>query len=125
MPRLGVDGLTDRSKDPECAEIVALEMMFAQAAEETNGSRRGIELGDLVALNDIPVTRGGWVDRSALEHGRSDTVEERTVDDVGVSSNPANVGHAGEFVFWVDIEDIFDGECRAEKVSASGLIKNH
>ena len=38
-----------------------------------------------------------------------------------MTSDPANVGHAGEFIVGVDIKDVFDGESGAEEVSPGGV----
>ena len=38
-----------------------------------------------------------------------------------MACDPTNVGHAGEFIVGVHIEDVFDGEGGAEEVSAGGV----
>jgi len=40
---------------------------------------------------------------------------------VRVTSNPANIGHAGELVLRVDIEDVLDGQGGSKKVTGSGV----
>jgi hypothetical protein len=82
VPGLWVDGLANASKDTEGAQIVLLDMLMAQTPEKTDGSWCRVELGELVLLNGFPVSRGGGVYRSRLEHGGSDTKSERSVDDV-------------------------------------------
>jgi hypothetical protein len=57
------------------------------------------------------------------EEGGRKRTRERTVNDVGVAGNPSDVGHATVAVFGVDIEDVFDGHERSEKVT-SGRV-NH
>lgn len=121
-PGFGVDRLSDTTEHPQRAKIVALEMVLTQPAKEPDRGGRSIELGDLVALDNVPVTRGCRVDGRALEYGRGDAVEERAVDDVSVPGDPADIGHACELVFGVDVEYVFDGECCAEEVAASGLF---
>lgn len=51
----------------------------------------------------------------------SDTIKERTVDNVGVTCDPSDVGHAGEAVSWVDIEDVFDSQCSPEEITTGGV----
>ena len=38
-----------------------------------------------------------------------------------MAGDPTNVGHAGEFIVGVYIEDVFDGQGGAEEVSAGGV----
>jgi Ca2+-binding RTX toxin-like protein len=38
-----------------------------------------------------------------------------------VTGNPADIGHAGELVLGVDIEDVLDGQGSSEKVTSSGV----
>ena len=40
---------------------------------------------------------------------------------VRVTSDPANIGHAGELVLGVDIKHILDGQGGSEKVTSSGV----
>lgn len=96
-------------------------MVLAQSAQETDGSGGGVELGDLVCLDDVPVARGRGVDRGALKYGGGDAVEERAVYNVTVAGNPANVGHAGKLVLGMNIKNVFDSKGGAEKVSTGGL----
>lgn len=38
-----------------------------------------------------------------------------------MAGNPADVGHAGEAVFRVDVEDVLDGESGAQEVASGGV----
>ena len=38
-----------------------------------------------------------------------------------VTSNPADIGHTGELVLGVDIEDVLEGQSSSEKVTTSGV----
>jgi len=40
---------------------------------------------------------------------------------VRVAGNPANIGHTGELVLRVDIEDVLDGQGGSEKVTGGGV----
>jgi hypothetical protein len=81
-----------------------------------------------------------------FEDGGGDAVEKRTVDDVGVASDPSDVGSYGlavlrtvsnldlgqgkrrkarrtaeELVSGVDVKDVFDGQSSTQKVSTGGV----
>jgi hypothetical protein len=105
---------------------VVLDKVLSESSKESDGGRRGVEVRDAVLVDDIPVPRGGGVDGSRLEDGGGDSAEgkkgEKTrprgqfratsldsdsdkiecelqqgsVNDVCVSSDPSNVGHARE-----------------------------
>ena len=84
IPVLGfrVDGFTDTTQHLEGAEIVAGDVMFTKTTEETDGGGGGVELGDLVLLDSLPVARRGRVNRGRFEDNGADTVEKGSVDDV-------------------------------------------
>ena len=96
-------------------------MVRAKTPQEPDSRRGAVELRDLVLLHALPVSRGGGVDRRGLEHGGSHAVGERSVDDVGVSRDLADVGHACETVVRVHVEYVLDGHSRAEEVSAGSV----
>jgi hypothetical protein len=68
-------------------------------------------MGSLPFVDKVPVSRGGRVNGSGFEYSSGDSDTEGTVDDVGVTRDPSDVGHASEFVgLGVDIENVLHGE---------------
>ena len=61
-------------------------MRLAEAAQEADGGRRSIEVGQLVLVDRLPESRRGGVDGRGFEDGCSDPVGERTIDEVTVMS---------------------------------------
>lgn len=82
MPRLGVDWLADAAEDAERREVVVLDVVGAEAAEETDGGGGGVELGEFVFLDGLPVAGGRGVDGGGFEDGGGDAVGEGAVDDI-------------------------------------------
>ena len=82
VPSLGVDRLTDATQHSEGAEVVGLGVVLTETTKETDGGGSGVELGNLVLLNGLPVAGRGRVNGGGFEDGGGDTVEERPVDDV-------------------------------------------
>ena len=74
VPRLGVDGLADSAQDSDRADVVAVDMVGAETTEETDSGGCGVELGEAMGLDGLPVPGGGWVDRGGFEDGGGDTV---------------------------------------------------
>ena len=62
--------------------------------ERPNGGGRGVELVDLELLADLPEAGGRRVCGHPLEHDRGRPIEQRAVNDVAVSGDPADVGGA-------------------------------
>jgi hypothetical protein len=109
IPRLGINRLPNASQHPQTREIVILYMVCAQTPKQADRGRGGIELGELVLFDSLPVTGGRGIHRGALEHGGGNSVGERAINDVGVSRDPSDVRHAGKAVVWVHVEYVFHG----------------
>jgi hypothetical protein len=58
VPRFGVDRLADASQNAQAAQVVALHMVGTEAAEQADGSRGRVELGQLVLLDGLPEREG-------------------------------------------------------------------
>lgn len=141
VPSLGVDRFADAAKDAETREIVWLHVVCTETAKETDGGGGGVELGEFVLFDGLPVARGRGVDRSRFKDGGGDAVGEGTVDDVAewfgiirmgiclenvgwnirVSGDPADVSHASEAVVGVDIENVLERERSREEVASGGV----
>ncbi len=92
---LGVDRLADRAEDPQRRHVELVGHLVALLHERPDRGRGGVEERDAVVLDDLPPAArlGGGVGRALVEHLR-DAVGERSVDDVGVAGDPADVGGA-------------------------------
>ena len=73
---------------------MVLDVVLAEAAEETDGGGCRVELGKLVLLHCLPVARGGGVYGRRLEYGGGDTVCKRTIDDVPASRVNSNCAYS-------------------------------
>ena len=81
VPSFGADGFTDATQHWG-AEVVGFGVVLTETTEETNSSGSGVELGDIMLLDDLPVTGWSRVDGGRLEDSGGDTVKEGLVDDV-------------------------------------------
>ncbi|KAI3481860.1 hypothetical protein L1887_55509 [Cichorium endivia] len=123
VPSLGVDGLTHRADDAQRRQVVLLDVLVAQAAQQTDRGGRRVELRELVLVHNLPVARRRRVHGCRLENERRHAVHQRTVDDVRVAGDPADVGHAGEAVALVrvHVKDVSQRERGAEQVACGGV----
>ena len=96
-------------------------MLVAPLDEGADGGRCGVEDGDLVFLDDLPeaalVRRVGC----AFIHQDGGSVRERSVDDVAVTRDPADIGGAPVNVVVAEIEDILARAVGAGEVAAAGV----
>jgi hypothetical protein len=63
MPCLGIDGLADRSEDPQRRQVVVLDMLSAQTTEKTNRSGCRVELRKFMLCNSFPIARRRRINR--------------------------------------------------------------
>ena len=121
FPGFRVDGLTNTTQDTQTAKVVSINVVCTKTTEETDGRRSRVELRQLVLVNGLPVTGRGGINGRRLKDGSGDTKRERTIDNVCVASDPANIRHASESVVWMHIEDVLDGERSAQQITTSSV----
>lgn len=63
VPRFGIDGFANAADDTEGAEICILDVFLPETTEKTNSSGCGVEVGEFVLIDGLPVARGRGVDR--------------------------------------------------------------
>ena len=85
MPSLRVDRLANATNDAERAQVSVLDPALAKAAEQANSGWRSVEVRELVLINSLPEASGGRVNRGGLEDGSSNTVGQRSVDEVAIA----------------------------------------
>ena len=56
VPSFWIDGFTNATQHLDGAEVVSLGVVLAETTEEMNSSESGVELGDIVLLDHLPVT---------------------------------------------------------------------
>ena len=84
-----------------------LHRLIALAHQGADGGRGGVEGVDLVLVDNLPEPVRSRPGRHALEHQRDGAVRERSVDDIGVARDPADIGRAPVDVARLVVEDVF------------------
>ena len=104
------------------ARDVARDKVVALAHQLANGRGRGVEDVDLVLVHDLPEPGRVRVGRHALEHQRGGAVGERSVDDVRMPGDPADVGGTPVDVAVVVVEDMLVGHGGVQQVAAGAVL---
>mmetsp|Transcript_9282 Transcript_9282/g.23225 ORF Transcript_9282/g.23225 Transcript_9282/m.23225 type:complete len:276 (+) Transcript_9282:2002-2829(+) len=104
QPRVAVDGLADCAEDFEGGAGVFRDEFVAGALKGADSGRGGIQLGDVVAVGDVPEAAGVGVGWDALEEDLGGAVEEGPVSEVAVTGDPAAVCGAEEDVAGVVVK---------------------
>ena len=117
-PRLGIDRLAHRAEQAQRRQIAAGRVLFAPAHERADGGGRGVEDGHPVPLDDAPEAILVRPVGRALVHDHGGAVGQRSVDDVGVSGHPPDVGRAPVRVVLAEVEDHGVGGRDAREVPA-------
>ena len=83
--------------------VVFLGLVRAGLAKHTNGGGRSVEDVDVEAFGDAPGASRVRELGNAFVEDACCSERQRTVDDVGVAGDPADVGHAPVHVVRVDV----------------------
>ena len=123
VPSFRVDRLTHGAEDAERRQVVFLNKLFAHAHQRTDRGRCSVELSNFVLFTNSPETASVWVGRNAFEHQGGAAVSERTVDDVGVASNPTHVSGTPVYVAFMVVEGVFVGHRCVDQIT-TGRVHN-
>jgi hypothetical protein len=74
-----------------------------------------------VSLNDVPVSRKVGIGGCALKDDGGYTEHQRSVNDIGMTGNPADIAAAEVPVTLMDVKDIFASHGSTKKVSSCGM----
>ena len=120
-PNLGLDGFTHCGHVLEVVVVLGGFIMtgFAQHA---NGRGRGVEDVDIQALGDSPYPARVGVGRDTFVEDAGRSQRQRTVNNIGVARDPADVGHAPVNILGMNVLDVFGGTGHIREVAASAVL---
>ena len=118
-PGFGIDRFPDGTKNYEATHVAFLRQFIALLRNRADGGRSRVELRHFVLLDDLPVAIPCGVARHAFEHHRCCSITQRTVDDVTVSGNPADVRSTPVDIILLQIKHPLVGDGRIEQIPCS------
>ncbi|MDQ1169977.1 hypothetical protein QE392_001781 [Microbacterium proteolyticum] len=118
----GVDGLADRTQQPQRRQVELLRNVAADLHERPDGRRSGVEDGDAVLLDQLPPASGMRRVGGSLVQQLRRAVGERSVRHIRVAGDPADVGRAPVHIgLGVHVVDDAVGERRLREIAARGV----
>ena len=87
----------------------------------TDGGRRGVENANSVIFDNLPEAREVREIGCSLIHDLSHSIQHRSIGDVGVTSDPADVGGAPVDIVITHIEDVFAGGIGVDHITSCGV----
>ena len=121
-PGFGVDGLADGAEQADAGQVVAVREFVAELHQCAQCGRRGVENRDPVVLADFPEAAGVGVHRPAFVDHRGAAGRQRTVGDVGVAGDPADVRGAPEDVVVAQVEHPQVCDHGVQQVAGAGML---
>ena len=118
LPRLRIDRLADGAEQPQRLARGLLHRLVAGLHQRPDRGRRGVDDVDLVLVANLPEAGHARIVRHALENHRGGAVRERSIDDVAVPGDPADVGGAPVDVAVVVVEDVLVRHRHVDVVAA-------
>src|SRR6267378_1393121 len=91
-------------------------------AQHANGRGRGVEDVDIQALGDSPYPAGVGVGRDTFVDDTGSGQRQRTVNNIGVAGDPADVGHAPINIRGMNVLNVLGGAGHVGEVTASAVL---
>src|SRR5262245_18894166 len=73
-------------------------------------------------LGNTPGATSIWISRYTCIHHTGSGQGERSIDDVGVAGNPANIGHTPVDIFGVNILNVFGCSSNIGQVAGTPML---
>ena len=93
----------------------------APTHERANRRGRGIEDVHAIFVNDGPEAVAVRIIRRALIHQRSRAIRQRTIHDIGMAGDPADIRGAPVDIFFLDIENVAVRRGDAHQISGGSV----
>ena len=120
-PCLGVDRFAHGAQDPQARKIILLGDVVAEAHEGPDGRGSRVEDRDLMTLDHVPIATIVGIHGGRLEHECAQTIQQRTVDNVGMPGDPSSIGNTGIHIALLQIERCGGGVHGIQTVSSGGM----
>ena len=121
MPGIFIDGFSNCTQYFKGGKIIILHVLQVLLGQGADDSRSGIELVDLMLFHDLPEASVMRMIGNAFEHHRCGTVEQRSVNNITMTGDPADIGGAPVDIIFVVLEYIFEGESGVDHITRIGV----
>src|SRR5437016_13748434 len=95
--------------------------IIAPANECPDRRRSGVENVDAILFDDLPEAIGLWPVRRAFIHNGRRPIGQRTINNVTVTGDPADIRGAPKNIFIANVEDVLGGRVNADQITACGV----
>ena len=120
-PGFRIDRLTHGAEESERGKIARIGELISRFYKGANGGWSSVENGDAVFLDDIPeATEVGMIGGTFI-HDLSHAIGERSVGDVGMAGDPADISGAPVDIVILHVENVFAGGVSAGEITAGGV----
>jgi len=120
-PGFGVERLADGTQNAQRGNIVRIDPLVAFFGDGADGCRSGIEIVDIVFLDDGPEPAEIRIIGNAFEKDAGVTVAQRAVNNVAVTGDPSDVGGAPVSVFFPHVKSELLGHGGIQQVAGLGV----
>ncbi len=120
-PCLRIDGLSNRTEEPDTAEIMFLHPFLPLPHDRPDGCRSSIENRYFVFFRHFPETVRFGIVGYPLEHQACCAGSEWTVYKVTMASHPSDICRAPEYIFLPVVENPLKGLLYIQEISRRAM----
>jgi len=121
LPGFRIDRFAHAAPDAQRGAAGRLHEGVAFAHQGAQRSRRGVEDGDVPFIADLPEAAVVGIVGHPFEHQGRRAIRERTIDDIAVAGDPADVGRTPIDFAGPVIEHLRMGHRRPEQIAARAV----